>query len=552
MNDNDYWSRITRGRISRRRALAGGVALGAAGAAASIVGCSGSEKKPSADDPPRAGGTLRTGTTLPLSSGLDPHLERGTGLAIFPRVYGYLLHVDSRDDTVIKDHAESIEQPDATTVIIRLRSDVKFQDIAPVNARAVTAEDAALSIARYRDNQTVTNRTWHTTILDKLEAIDARTLRVTTKRPYAYTLQALGDISSGAIIPRELIASQVSLAFSGVGSGPFRIERASLEDGARIVHNDGYFRAPIPYLDAMQWTVFNSGDEKLAAFSKRDIDAIPNSDAAEARALGDSSSDIKSTAQPSLAYLSVGFRCDVPPFNDLRVRGAIDLALDRDAMIRDLTFGEGEALGPVNPHLASGYWSLPASDVAAASASTTAIDDRRAGAKALLEAAGATNATFRLQVPGIPQLIDVATVVRDQIQRIGLRVTLEELDLLTWYSNLRAGKFEATLLSHFPYESPDIPTRYYHTAGPEGTRSPFSFSNGDIDRPLELSWGQTDRAERRATLLGAQGKMLYWRPMIQLFSGVGHSSAWSYVRNLHTELPGSLAQYNYEQWLARS
>jgi peptide/nickel transport system substrate-binding protein len=546
-----YWDRITRTRITRRRALAGGVAATAAIAAAGAVGCGGDGKAKPSDQAPRSGGTLRTGTTLPLSSGLDPHLEQGTGLAIFPRVYGYLLHVDPRDDTVIKDHAESIEQPDPTTVIIRLRPDVTFQDIAPVKGRAVTAEDAALSIARYRDNQVVTNRTWHTTVLDKLEAVDDRTLRVTTKRPYAYTLHALGDINAGAIIPKELIESQVSLAFSGAGSGPFRIESATKDGGAHIVRNDRYFRAPVPYLDAMEWTVYGTNDDKLAAFNERNVDAIPNSDVSEARALTASSDEVTPSAEPSLAYVSLGFRCDVPPFNDPRLRGAVDLALDRAALVHDLTFGEGEALGPVNQHLANGFWSLSAEDVAAASGGA-AIDDRRTAARALLQAAGAGSASFRLQVPGIPQLIDVATVVRDHIQRIGLQVTLEELDQLTWYANLRAGKFEATLISQAPYESPDIPTRFYHTAGPEGTNSPFSFSNGEIDRPVERSWGETDRSARRSSLLEAQRAMLFWRPMVQLFTSVGHSSAWSYVRNRQPELPGSLAQYNYEQWIARS
>lgn len=211
------WERIGRVRVSRRRALAGGAAVTAGAAAVALVGCGGGkDARPDAN--PRSGGTLRTGTTLPLSSGLDPHLEQGTGLAIFPRVYGYLLHVDPRDDTVIKDHAESIEQPDASTTIVRLRGDVKFQDVSPVSGRPVNAEDAKLSIERFRDNQVALNRTWHATVLDKAEAVDSRTLRITTKRPYAYTLHALGDINAGAIIPKELIASQESLAFSGVGA----------------------------------------------------------------------------------------------------------------------------------------------------------------------------------------------------------------------------------------------------------------------------------------------------------------------------------------------
>ena len=546
MSKDSYWSKLQWTRITRRRALAGGAAVVAASGAAAIVGCSTGTKKPN-DQTPRSGGALRTGTTLPLSSGLDPHLEAGTGLAIFPRVYGYLLHVDPRDDTVIKDHAESIEQPDPLTYLIRLRPDVKFQAGGSPNGRTVTADDAARSILRYRDNQIATNRTWHATVLDRAEALDARTLRVTTKRPYVYSLQALGDINAGAIIPKELIESQVSLAFSGTGSGPFAIDRVSREGGARLVRNDTYFRAPVPFLDAMEWTVFKDAGERVAAFQRRDIDVMPNDDTTEATMLRDSSKDINVVASQSLAYISMGMRADRAPLNDPRVRGAIDLTLDRAGMIRDLTFGEGEALGPVNPHLASGFWSLNSGDLNAGS-SGVPLDERRAAARALLVAAGADKASFKLQVAGIPQLIDVATVVRDHLQRIGLTVALEELDLLTWYANLRAGKFEATLISQFPWESPDIPTRWYHSKGPEGMTSPFGYANGTIDTLLERSWGE-DRTTRRSTLLEAQRLMVTERPMLQLFSSVGYSSAWSYVRNRSADLPGSLPQYGYEQWL---
>src|SRR4029079_911166 len=380
------------------RALAGGVAATAAVAAATVAGCGDSDKPVASDQAPRRGGTLRTGTTLPLTSGLDPHLESGTGLAIFPRVYGYLLHVDSRDDSIIMDHAERIEQRDALTHVITLRPDVKFQAVPPVEARAVTANDVMRSIDRYGNDETVTNRTWHTTILDRTEVVDTRTLRITTKRPYAYTLQNVGDINSGAIISTEWIDSQKSLAFAGAGSGPFAIEQASREGGARIVRNDGYFRAPIPYLDAMEWRVLPDAATRLAAFDRREIDTMPNDDAAEARTLGESSPDVVVPSHPMLAGLSLGFRVDRAPFNDPRIRGAIDLALDRAAIVRDLTFGEGEAVGPVNPHLASGFWSLPSGDIAAASSGNVALDARRASARALLVAASAQDLGFRLQV----------------------------------------------------------------------------------------------------------------------------------------------------------
>ena len=186
-------------------------------------GRSGSGSTPT-EATPRAGGTLRTATALPMEYGLDPHVERGAGLAIFPRVYGYTHHVDfENDDALVLDHASSIEQPDETTTLIRLRPDVRFHDVTPVSGRAVTAHDVVASVLRYRDHRLVTEKLWHTTVLDRIEASDDTTVRVVTRRPYVYSLQQLGDLSAGVIIPRELVESGADLRLSGVGSGPFAV-----------------------------------------------------------------------------------------------------------------------------------------------------------------------------------------------------------------------------------------------------------------------------------------------------------------------------------------
>lgn len=539
-----------RARVSRRRVLAAGAAGSTTLAVVAAVGCGRGSSSTSPTPTPRRGGTLRTATTLPLAFGLDPQVETGTGLAIFPRVYGYLLHNDPADDSIVYDHARAIEQPDAQTYIIRIRDGVHFQDIAPVGGRAVTAEDAVLSLRRFRDNPLVLNKTWHTTILDRADAIDRLTMRVTTKRPYVYSLGEIGAIGAGAIIPKELV-SNVDLRTSGVGSGPFRIE--SVDDTrVRIARNDGYFRAPLPYLGAMAWQIAGSDAAKVAAFRQRAADMIPDRDRIEAQDVAASISGAETDSAPSLAYLSLGLRVDRPPFNDPRVRQAVDVGLDRDAMSRDIAFGDGTVLGPVNPHLANGYWSLTQAEIVAAQRGRDSIESRRTEAQAMLAAAGAAGALIRVQVAKLPQLIDVAGAIATQLRQIGLNIELETLDQLAWYVNFRHGDFDATLIAQLPYESPDQPTRMYHSGGIDATRNMFGFSDPTIDMLVERSWSQVNRGERQQTLIEAQRLMIDARPMIQLFTSIEYSTAWSYVRNRHRGVTGSMAQYNYEQWLDKT
>lgn len=528
----------------RGSAAAAGLAAGVA-----LVGCGDDSRDGSSTPQPEDGGVLRFGASLPISYGLDPQVESGAGLAIFPKVYGYLLHVDPYDDTVVYDHAASYEQPDDTTLIVRLRPDIRFHDLPPVNGRAVSAQDVVASIERFRDNPLVIDKRWHTSILERAEAVDPSTVSIKLRRPYVYSLSEIGAVGAGAIIPRELAGPATNIAIDAVGSGPFQHDAMDVSGGrARIARNNGYFGDPAN-VDAMEWRVFGSNEERLAEFRAREIDAITNRDKNEARALAEFSPEVDVIEESSLAYLSLGLRVDRPPFNDLRVRRAIDLLLDRDELIREVAFGDGDILGPINPRLSDGFWSLPRSEIAASRNAGAPADERVAEAMALLAAAGANEPTLRLQVRDLPDLIDVGALVRNQLIRGGIRVEVDVLPELEWFVNFRGGAFEATLISQYPYESPDMPTRFYHSGGIDGSSNMFGFSDAAIDALVERSW--TESAEvRQQTLLDAQRLMIDARPMLQLFTSTGYTSAWTYVRHRPRNLLGSMAQYYYDHWLA--
>ena len=532
------WDRAIRTRISRRRALAAGGGGAAALAALSIVGC---------DDGggPESGGTLRFGAALAPSSGLDPQIEQAGGLAIFPRIYGYLLHVDSRDDSVILDHAESVEQPDDRTYVFRLRGDLRFHDEPPVNGRAVRAQDIVRTVERYRDNPVAVNKLWHTNVLESIEATDERTVRVTTKIPYVYTLSHMNAIGSGAILPAESTDGQADLTAGGPGSGPFTLDALALPDRASVRRFDGHYDAGNVRLDGMAWEFFADDTAKRRAFEELGVDVIPARDGLDAADLADIDW-VATSMEPSLAYLSLGLRTDRPPFNDERLRRALDLAIDRDALLEVASQGQGATIGPINSHLGDGFWQLSDDEIVAASGGDD-LEARRAEARQVIEAAGAL--AFRLQVADVPELSDIATLLRDQLTSVGAFVVLEPVPQLTAFLNLQQGNFDAMLISQQPYESPDVPARMYHARGPEDTNSPFAFSDPEINALIERSWGEAAREQRRDTLLQAQRLMIERRPLVQLISPVGHTAWHDYVRDMPEGLPGSLRQFYARQWL---
>ena len=555
----DYWRRFGARRMSRRALLQAGVATAASVAGLASLGCAGggTEANPPTTTPeateaePRRGGTLVFGAPPPPSFGLEPHTEIATGLSIFSRVYGYMLHVDPRDDSVLLDQAREWEQPDETTYIIRLQPGVRFQNLAPVNGREVEAEDVVASFYRFRDNPVVSDKNWHANFMDSAEAPDRLTVVVKVKRPYVYTLDALGGIRSGVIIPRELTdLTKVNLSAANVGSGPYMIDRVALEEDIELVRNPDYFRQPLPYIDRLVWKITPDDATRVAAFKDRQIHVMGNLDKAEYDEIASFSDEAQVHVEPSLAYASFAMRVDQPPFNDDRVRRAIDIGLDRQQFIDKIALGEAETLGPINPHLADGFWSLPEGEVREAYRSDLKPNERRKEARDLLSAAGALDTEIKLQAFTTPLAQDIAAVLQYQLQRMGLDAQLEPLELLAWFANLRQGNFQGTIISHLPYESPDVPTRYYYSLGLTNTGGWFGYSNREVDTLIEKSWGQFDREERRQTLLELQRLILQEHgPMLNILTGRTRSSAWNFVKNWRPDLPDSLQQYNYGLWL---
>ncbi|OAI44373.1 hypothetical protein AYO38_09820 [bacterium SCGC AG-212-C10] len=151
----------------------------------------------SAEKPTRSTGTLRLGTFLDVL-GIDPHIEVSIGLTQAAKVYTFLGGFNSKDQTFNVLAAEGVEQPSPTEFTFKMRKDVKFANIAPVNGRALTADDVLYSLSRFRDLPQAQNNDFFKTTVDKMQVIDASTFKITTKTPYAESLSEIGGVQKGS------------------------------------------------------------------------------------------------------------------------------------------------------------------------------------------------------------------------------------------------------------------------------------------------------------------------------------------------------------------
>jgi ABC-type transport system substrate-binding protein len=572
MSKRSYWDRLQRERLSRRRML-GVMGAGAAGLAVAAA-CGGGddedgEETPGAQDnaTPQPGGTLLTGTTVTPTFGLDPHTDVALGLVIFPRMYGFLLHEDPRDGTIQLDHAEAQPEQTDTTYVIKITPGIQYQEGAQVPAelpplpagRTVTSEDVKASWDRYVANPLVTGtKTFFTDFVESIETPDELTVRINLTQPYVYAAETIGGILSGAIIPVEHtdVATVPNLNNGGVGSGPYMIQRASLDSEIEVVRNPNYFRTPLPYLDGRVWRIIRDASLLRAAFVGQEVDAYAPADKLEADEVEGQTQggyEVIVERSPSLAYVSFSMNVEQAPFTDPRVREAISLAIDRDKLIENITFGDGEILGPINHHLRDGFWSLPTAEIETAYGMDLTREERLQRAQELLSAANAGTDEIVVKFPTLTNIQPGAESVQQDLQEIGLNIRLEPQELAVWFVGYRQGDFQATYQPHLPYEGPNIPSRFFYTKGVSGELNFHHYSNPEVDTLIERSWGEFDEATRQATLQDMQRLVLADHgPMLNLYTGVTRGAYWSYVHGLQLELPGSMQQYVYDEFMTRA
>ena len=296
---------------------------------------------------PKRGGVFHVPT--PEAPSLDPHVNAGfvTHLYATP-VYGGLVRFpagpearDSADHRILPDVAEKWEYTSPTTIVFTLRKGVRFHRKPPVNGREVTAEDVKFSLDRFRAKSPLRSRLEP---VQSIDVLDRYTIRLVLREPFAPLLNHLANPAHCAIMPRELGDKDLTTAEAVIGTGPFVLR--TYERGVRAIYdrNPDYQMPGLPYLDGLSLDVVPDMAARLSLLRAGKLELAhwwgwltPE----EGRALKRTNPEMVISTQMVMDVAHVYMRTDQPPFNDVRVRRAVALAIDRKAWRTSLHFGEG-------------------------------------------------------------------------------------------------------------------------------------------------------------------------------------------------------------------
>jgi peptide/nickel transport system substrate-binding protein len=462
------------------------------------------------------------------------------GLAFVPYIYGYLMHevqMPEGPPQILSDHAESLEQPDDLTYVFKLRPGIHFQNLPPANGREVVAEDVIYSFDRITSLQSLPF--WKKGIESK-SAPDPYTVQMRLTSPYAYTLEDLGEVRT-AIVCKEAVEQFGDLKSHGLGSGPFQAASFSRGETMDMVRNPNYYVEGIPYLDGMSWRIIPDDSSLKAAFKAQQLDVYSPPTKIQADEVAGFGNDVSMIREPNLFVFKLNLNeVKTPTLQDVRVREAMDISLDRDAIIDKLAFGDGKVCGPVSWGLE--FWSLPQEELRQRY--------RRDVTKArqLLEAAGVTDLTLELKFPS-GATADLAAMIKEQMAEAGITVNLLALELGALYADLSSQNFQLLTGTGLPYPSEKYPLQFNHTKNWSRDQTPVRLPDPEIDALLDQILATLDIYERQKLVLEVTRKVLDRHgPFFYLYAPYSYTARWSYVRG-YEGVPSSKVLYTYDMWL---
>jgi peptide/nickel transport system substrate-binding protein len=280
---------------------------------------------------PKAGGTLKMAWASSPRT-IDPALTiQGDEYMITQNIYDNLTRVDEKLQVQPMLATRWSADPQARVWTFTLRQGVKFH-----HGRELKASDVVFTFERILDPKTASPGRTALGPIEKVEAVDDYTVRFRMSAPYADLPVNLG-VTFGRIVPADRLDKIVS---EPSGTGPFRVTEFKPGERTRMVKSADYWDKPRPYLDELWQVNMPQPATQVASLSGGDIQMMFEVPVAFIgsleRAPGVSVVSVKSTS-----FQPVVLATDHKPFDDNRVRMAMKLLLDREAIIKALWQGRG-------------------------------------------------------------------------------------------------------------------------------------------------------------------------------------------------------------------
>lgn len=469
-----YWQRISTERLGRRRLLRSGAALSmGSGAALALAACGGGTKKNAATQPGQATGAA-SGQEQPRRGGrftrdLLSTSENFNVLANYQE--GYNLSGENVYDRLVTAHpdakryhleaAASVEQPEPTRIVFKLKPGMVYQNLPPINGRPVKAGDIVAVQNFVRTLAKAENPGFQKNFLDRAEAPDDQTVVYVLKKPNAYLFATtqLCNPTGQPIIPQELLDNLDTN--KPVGSGAYQLADFQMNNRYLYKRFDGYREAAkgLPYIDEHQVLLINDPVASESAVRSGQTDQWSSPPPGQVdKVVSDMGNKIVDEKYLSPGQFNFDLQMQKAPWNDPRVREAIYRVTNRKQFV-DLVFN-GKAVVPAGPIMAGlkDYQLDPKE-------TEPYFKNDVAEAKKLLSAAGwDSSKEYEISINNMPNNTSGGQVWQQQLATAGIKVRPVALPFAEWLPNrVGPGKFDLIIGAQPGGDTPYRAMRNHHS-----------------------------------------------------------------------------------------
>ncbi|CAB3732439.1 Glutathione-binding protein gsiB precursor [Achromobacter insolitus] len=385
---------------------------------------------------------------------------------------------------------------DGLTYTFHLQDNVKWHDGKPF-----TSEDVVFSLADMLPKTHARARVILNKFVESVQAPDAKTVVVKLKTPFP-AFMLMFEPGFAPMMPKHLYAGTDYMTNPAnqkpVGTGPFMFKEWKRGEYIKLTRNPDYWKPGKPYLDELVFNIIPDSASRAVAFERGSVDVLRGGDV-------DNVDIKRLRSLPKVEYTTAGwemfspqayliFNMRKPPFDNLKVRQAVMAAINRNMVVNNIFFGLGKV--STSPFVTTEMFydkNMP----------PLTYDMKKA--RALIKESGIKPEDYTIRQLSFPYGSTwdrLGEYTKQALEQLGFKVNLEATDAGGWASRTGNWDFDMTTTFTYQYGDPALGVQRLYISSNIVKGSPFAnvqgYSNPETDKQWEAAASEVDPAKRQA------------------------------------------------------
>lgn len=409
---------------------------------------------------------------------MDPHKSTAAvDRQVYQSIYNKLIDINEKMEFVPELATKWSVSDDGQTYTFNLRKNVLFHDGTPFNAEAVK-----FNFERMLDPKFGSPRLSEINLIDHIKVVDDHTIQIHLKKPYAPFLSVLTDRAGMMVSPTAVKKEGKDFANHPVGTGPYKFVKRVKQGYIKVTRFDKYW-GPKPKIKTIVYKPYPDGNVRVTNLVSGSVDLVNKIDYKDINRLK-SNAAINVVKTDALGFQGIMLNTQVAPFNNKKVRQALNWAIDRKAIAK-VVYHNG--VTPAVNAFPKSSWAHP-DDMKVPDANIKK-------AKALIQASGLSNIHFTLKITPKPEEKQVGQMLQAMLSQVGIKVKLEMVEFGTLLQQMESHDFQAIRIGWSGRVDPDGNAYSWFTS--KGSLNDMGYANPKVDQLLAKARTISDQGQRK-------------------------------------------------------